>query len=143
MTGLKREFSNQRFLKLSKASKWASEYLNRVVTPSNLSYLIQYAKIKKHMEGLSIKIDLLELKDYYDKEIKLRQDSWKDKLGKDLDWNLSFSHLREADTTKHVHKLHPYKGKFIPQLTEYFLDSNLNHSKKEIFFLTSGEICFG
>src|SRR3989344_2806136 len=35
--------------------------------------------------------------------------------------DLSFDHLTKTDTTKHVHKLHPYKGKFIPQLVEYFL----------------------
>ena len=52
---------------------------------------------------------------------------------------LSFSNLRESDTTKHVHRLHPYKGKFIPQLVEYFLDSHLNTFKKEIFF-KSGDI---
>lgn len=134
MSELKREIFNQRFLTLNEASKWASEYLGRIVIPSNISYLIQYAKIKKYMEGLSIKIDLLELKNYYDREVIKKQEEWKNRLGKDLDWGLSFSHLREADTTKHVHRLHPYKGKFIPQLAEYFLDSHLNHYKKEIFF---------
>lgn len=34
---------------------------------------------------------------------------------------LSFSNLKEFETTKHVHRLHPYRGKFIPQLAEYFL----------------------
>ena len=60
-------------------------------------------------------------------------------MGQDLNWGLSFSNLRESDTTKHVHRLHPYKGKFIPQLVEYFLDSHLNKFKKEVFF-KSGEI---
>jgi len=43
---------------------------------------------------------------------------------------LSFDHLREVDTTKHVHRLHPYKGKFIPQLVQYFID---NHTDDSIF----------
>ena len=35
--------------------------------------------------------------------------------------NLSFSGVREYERTKHVHRLHPYLGKFIPQLVEVFL----------------------
>lgn len=124
----------QNLLSIREASKWASDYLDKPVTTSNISYLIQYARIRKHMEKLTIKVDLEELKDYYDKNTSYKQNKWKEKLGKDLNWNLSFAHLKEADTTKHVHRLHPYKGKFIPQLVEYFLDSHLNDYKKEIFF---------
>lgn len=39
----------------------------------------------------------------------------------ELDWELSFEWIPERERTKHVHRLHPYKGKFIPQLVEYFL----------------------
>lgn len=35
--------------------------------------------------------------------------------------DLSFKHVREFERTKHVHRLHPYLGKFIPQLVEVFL----------------------
>ncbi|MBU2595314.1 site-specific DNA-methyltransferase [Patescibacteria group bacterium] len=35
--------------------------------------------------------------------------------------NLSFVNVREYERTKHVHRLHPYLGKFIPQLVEVFL----------------------
>ena len=35
--------------------------------------------------------------------------------------DLSFVHIREFERTKHVHRLHPYLGKFIPQLVEVFL----------------------
>jgi DNA modification methylase len=38
-------------------------------------------------------------------------------LGNDL----TFLGLRERERTKHVHRLHPYLGKFIPQLVEVFL----------------------
>jgi len=51
-----------------------------------------------------------------------------------LNWSLSFHHLREKDTTKHVHRLHPYKGKFIPQLVEYFIDNKTDNFKKERYF---------
>lgn len=35
--------------------------------------------------------------------------------------DLTFIHVREFQRTKHVHRLHPYLGKFIPQLVEVFL----------------------
>ncbi len=126
---------SQALLSINEASKWASDYLDRPVSQSNISYLIQYAKIKKYFdEQKKIKINQDELKRYYDEEVVQKQQQWKSKLGKDLDWGLSFAHLRESDTTKHVHRLHPYKGKFIPQLVEYFLDKHINTHKKEIFF---------
>ncbi len=59
---------------------------------------------------------------------------WKKKLGKDLNWALSFDQFKESETTKHVHRLHPYKGKFIPQLVEYFLDAHTDKFKTETFF---------
>ena len=49
-------------------------------------------------------------------------------------WALSFDNLKEADTTKHVHRLHPYKGKYIPQLVEYFLDDHTDNFKKDVYF---------
>ena len=38
----------------------------------------------------------------------------------DIDLDLSWSErdLPERERTKHVHRLHPYLGKFIPQLVE-------------------------
>src|SRR3989338_10406045 len=132
---------NQELLSLNQASEWASNYLDRPVTTSNISYLLQYAKIKKYLdEQKKVKINLEELKKYYDENFTKKENSWKTQLGNDLNWSLSFSNLRESDTTKHVHKLHPYKGKFIPQLVEYFLDSHLNKFKKEVFFKSGNVI---
>ena len=39
----------------------------------------------------------------------------------DLDLSWSEETLPQADRTKHVHGLHPYLGKFVPQLAEAFL----------------------
>ena len=41
-----------------------------------------------------------------------------------LDHALSWSEadLPERERTKHVHRLHPYLGKFVPQLVEALLD---------------------
>jgi DNA methylase len=40
----------------------------------------------------------------------------------DLDLSWSEAELPERERTKHVHRLHPYHGKFIPQLVETLLD---------------------
>src|SRR5262249_11021785 len=47
-----------------------------------------------------------------------------DALYRDLELDLSWSErdLPERERTKHVHRLHPYLGKFIPQLVEALLD---------------------
>lgn len=80
------------------------------------------------------RVKISELKKYYDNSVKTKEYEWKKKLGEDLDWYLSFDNLREKDTTKHVHRLHSYKGKFIPQLVEYFLDNHIDEFKKEVYF---------
>ncbi len=39
----------------------------------------------------------------------------------DLELSWSEDQLPQAERTKHVHALHPYLGKFVPQLVEVFL----------------------
>jgi len=119
---------------IPEAAIWASKYLKKEVSPSNISYLVQYGKIKKFLNNGNICIDLDDLRNYYNSWKWKREINWKNRLGEDLNWSLSFDHLREKDTTKHVHRLHPYKGKFIPQLVEYFIDNHTDEFKKEIFF---------
>jgi hypothetical protein len=121
-------------LTIKEASKWASEYLNKNITISNISYLIQYGKIKKHGYNGSIAINKQDLINYYRSYHGRRETLWRKKLGDDLNWALSFDYLKEKDTTKHVHRLHPYKGKFIPQLVEYFIDEHTDNFKREIYF---------
>lgn len=128
--------NNSELLTIKQASEWASIHLGKNVTPSNISYLIQYGRIKKRNgngNGNSL-IDKNELIKYYNSYFGKRELEWKDKLGDDLNWALSFDNLKEADTTKHVHRLHPYKGKFIPQLVEYFLDEHTDDFKKQVYF---------
>jgi hypothetical protein len=121
-------------LTLKQASQWAAEYFNKKITESNISYLIQYGKIKKHKENGQTSVDIEDLKKYYSSFYGKRELLWKEKLGEDLNWALSFDNYKEKETTKHVHRLHPYKGKFIPQLVEYFLDSHTDNFKKVVFF---------
>jgi DNA methylase len=40
----------------------------------------------------------------------------------DLELSWSEAELPERERTKHVHRLHPYLGKFVPQLAEVFLE---------------------
>lgn len=121
-----------KLINLREASKWASQYLNRKVTISNISYLIQYGRIRKYGNNGSPLLNVEELKNYYDSLDKEKH--LKKILGDDLNWHLSFVQYKEAERTKHVHRLHPYKGKFIPQLVEYFLDSHTDEFKKEVYF---------
>ena len=123
----------KKLLSLQEASKWASHYLDRKVTVSNLSYLLQYGRIKKHGNSGNPLINIDELKNYYDSFVQ-KEKEWRKILGDDLNWHLSFVEYKESERTKHVHRLHPYKGKFIPQLVEYFLDSHIDEFKKEVFF---------
>lgn len=127
-------FENQdkKLITLKEASEWASQYLNQRVTTSNISYLLQYGRIKKYVTNGYILINKDELIDYYDSINKEKQ--WKKVLGDDLNWHLSFTEYKESERTKHVHRLHPYKGKFIPQLVEYFLDSHIDEFKQEVYF---------
>jgi len=64
---------------------------------------------KKAAAKFGIDVELIEKKADTQKNIKI--------LGNDL----TFIGVREFERTKHVHRLHPYLGKFIPQLVEVFL----------------------
>jgi len=123
---------SKKLVNLKEASIWASQYLNRKITVSNISYLIQYGRIKKYGIDGNLLVNIEELKDYYASFSKEKK--WRNILGEDINWHLSFSQYKEAERTKHVHRLHPYKGKFIPQLVEYFLDSHIDEFKKEVYF---------
>ena len=127
-------FESGDLIKIKEASKWASEFLGKNVTTSNISYLINYGRIHKYTENGDTLVSKQELLDYYKSFNGNRELSYRTKLGEDLNWALSFDQYKEVETTKHVHRLHPYKGKFIPQLVEYFLDDHTDEFKKEVFF---------
>ncbi|MCS6885478.1 MAG: DNA methyltransferase [Acidobacteriota bacterium] len=131
------DFGQRKLVDLKEASTWASRYLNRKVTVSNISYLLQYGRIKKYDEHGRILVSLEELKEYYDSFF--RQLRSKELLEQPVNWHLSFDQYKEEERTKHVHRLHPYKGKFIPQLVEYFLDSHTDEFKRDVYF-SSGDI---
>src|SRR4030065_1458004 len=123
-----------KLLTLKEASEWATKHLGKTVTTSNISYLIQYGRIRKIGDNGMAQVLQQELINYYKSYNGKREILWKDQLGEDLNWALSFDQYKEAETTKHDHRLHPYKGKFIPQLVEYFLDNHTDHFKKDVYF---------
>lgn len=128
------EMPEMDYLNIKQASDWATQRLGKKVSPSNISYLLQYGRVKKYAEDGQSLVSKKELSAYYD-SIKIdKKPEWTRQLGDDLNWELSFDKYTEAQTTKHVHRFHPYKGKFIPQLVEYFLDTHIDKYKREVFF---------
>ncbi len=127
-------FEQGEFLNIKEASLWASTHIGRTVTTANIFYLINYGRIRSYGQNGNTLVSKKELVEYYKSYNGSREIHFKNKLGDDLNWALSFDQYREVDTTKHVHRLHPYKGKFIPQLVEYFLDRHTDEFKREVYF---------
>lgn len=68
----------------SEASEWATQKVGRTVTPSNISYLIQYGRIRKFDIDGSTKILRTELDDYYNSYDHTRELKYKSQLGDDI-----------------------------------------------------------
>ena len=92
-------------------------------TPHNIRDYIQRGRINKYNpQGARIsragngglRVSLRELRDFLD---MLKKDHQKHH-NSDLHEELGFYGLPKYERTKHVHRLHPYLGKFIPQLVE-------------------------
>jgi len=97
-------------------------------TTSNISYLVQYDRLTRYdSKGQPVeraapgglRISRTELLAY--------MASWKERIRSRMealqinDMSLAFHEVPERERTKHVHRLHPYLGKFIPQLVDHFL----------------------
>ncbi len=85
---------------IKQASEWASRYLCRNVTTSNISYLIQYGRVKKVAKNGSTLVSKEELVNYYSSYIVKRETKWISSQGKDLNWTLSFDYLKESKRTE-------------------------------------------
>ncbi|MDR2424980.1 MAG: site-specific DNA-methyltransferase, partial [Prevotellaceae bacterium] len=99
-----------KLLTIKEASEWATDYTGKNVTQANISYLIQYGRVRKIGENGATQVAVDELRGYYKSYNGSRETYFKENLGDDLNWALSFEQYKEAETTKHVHRLHPYKG---------------------------------
>lgn len=95
-------------------------------TPHNIRDYIQRGRIKKYNEHGEIikhatnghlRVSIKELRIFL--SLVAKGDEKHHHAG--LNPELGFYGLPEYQRTKHVHRLHPYLGKFIPQLVEWFL----------------------
>jgi len=98
-------------------------------TPHNIRDYVQRGRINKYNEsGQSIqsitraengqlRVSLKELRLF----LRLVEQGEEQHHHAGLHAELGFYGLAEHKRTKHVHRLHPYLGKFIPQLVEWFL----------------------
>lgn len=69
-------------LSIKEASQWATEYLDKNVTTSNISYLIQYGRIKKIGDNGSTQVIKEELIEYYKDQKNLDKKNGKNSLAK-------------------------------------------------------------
>jgi len=66
------EAEKKRLFSISEASKWATDYIGKNVTTSNIAYLIQYGLIRKIGENGSTQVLQSELQDYCKKYLTSR-----------------------------------------------------------------------
>ncbi len=95
-------------------------------TPHNIRDYIQRGRIHKYNKwgariskanNGELRVSLKELTEFLDILEQDRQRHHSPGQNEEL----GFYGLPEYERTKHVHRLHPYLGKFIPQLVEWFL----------------------
>jgi len=95
-------------------------------TPHNIRDYIQRDRIKKfdtggniieHAKNGQLRVSMKELRAFL--YLVSQRDEKHHHAG--LHPELGFYDVPEHQRTKHVHRLHPYLGKFIPQLVEWFL----------------------
>jgi len=105
-------------------------------TPSNISYLVQYNRLRRYDAtgkvvrrapngGLRVsRSELLGYVESWNHRVRSRMEELK--IG---DTSIAFLDVPERERTKHVHRLHPYLGKFIPQLVGYFLSRHFEQGQ--------------
>ncbi|MHA1407175.1 MAG: DNA methyltransferase [Candidatus Heimdallarchaeaceae archaeon] len=106
--------SEEEYITASEAAK----IYNKSV--SNINYLINYKRIKKVIETKEGRLISKKELDAYFESIRKKKEQIIKQVG-GINQEIAFLDLSEKDRTKHVHRLHPYFGKFIPQLVEYYL----------------------
>jgi len=67
-------------LTIKEASEWATNYTGKSVTTSNISYLIQYGRVKKIGENGSTQIDKNDLLNYYESYTDSQEVNFKERL---------------------------------------------------------------
>ena len=90
--------SETELLTIKEASVWASQHTRKLVTTSNIAYLVQYGRIKKIEGNGHTLVCKSELLSYYQSTQQYKSTAWQNKLGADLNWALSFEQYKEAET---------------------------------------------
>jgi len=93
------QIKDKDLLTISEASQWAISYVKKNVTPSNISYLIQYGRVKKYGNDGVTKVSKQELIKYYRSFLGRREINWKAQLGDDINWALSFKFGKAFEST--------------------------------------------
>ena len=57
-------FEDKDLLTIREASKWAGKYLNKKISESNISYLVQYGKVRKRGNNTTL-VSKKDLRKYY------------------------------------------------------------------------------
>ena len=125
---------NDKYITIHEAAIWVSNYINKPIKESTIRTLIKNNKIQYKKLNKKIVVDKESLAIYYSRSKKINEIQWSGKLSEYENRAFLFLEYSNSDSTKHVHKLHPYKGKYNPQLVEYFLDKKTDRFKTEIFF---------
>ena len=118
--------NNQDLVTISEAAKMVNK------TVANIRYYISYNRIGKYgpngeqiigkARNGELRVSLSELKTF----LSLVKQGNARHHHAGLNTELGFYNLPEWERTKHVHRLHSYLGKFIPQLVEWFLTRYFN-----------------
>ncbi|GHU95007.1 hypothetical protein AGMMS49974_05580 [Deltaproteobacteria bacterium] len=91
----------KKLLTVKEASEWATNYIEKSVTPSNITYLIQYGRVKKIGENGTALVSQRDLMNYYQSYKGSREVHFKERLGDDLNWALSFDQYKEKVSLFH------------------------------------------
>ena len=90
---------NEECLTIKEASLWASNRLQKNITTSNISYLIQYGKVQKYIKNGATAVNKEDLVNYYSSLNNGLEMSWRKRLGDDLNWGLSsllYTYIRQC-----------------------------------------------
>ena len=63
-------------LTIKEASEWASDHLKKNVTTSNISYLIQYGRIRRNGDNGNTLVKKNELEQYYSSQLMTKEENW-------------------------------------------------------------------
>lgn len=133
----------QKLVSVREALKILSTELNQNIDLLNLNFYFKYGFLNKYEKDGLLYVDLDELNRFIKNRLnekinklnKLNPNQEKryteDELKDDFFKVYSYS---TRITQKHVNGLIPYKGKYIPQLVEYFLDSKIRLFKDKVYF---------